>query len=130
VQADAYPDRRFQARVVRVAPEAVKEQNVTSFQVRLRLLDGLATLKSGMNVDLVFQGQRLPSALTVPTVAIVTREGKPGVLIPDAKGQPEFRPVTLGVSLGNRTQILGGLTPAQRVFIDLPKGSDWEKQRR
>lgn len=130
VQADAYPDRRFQARVVRIAPEAVKEQNVTSFQVRLRLLDGLATLKSGMNVDLVFQGQRLPDALTVPTVAIVTREGKPGVLLPDAKGQPQFRPVTLGVSLGNRTQVLSGLGTGQRVFIDLPKGSDWEKQRR
>jgi len=34
IVADAYPDRTFEGRVRLIAPEAVVEQNVTSFQVR------------------------------------------------------------------------------------------------
>jgi HlyD family secretion protein len=128
VIADAYPDRRFTGRVRLIAPEAVKEQNVTNFQVRVTLTSGLDRLRSGMNVDLSFQGEQLKDAFLVPTVAIVTQEGKPGVLIPDEKGNPDFQPVTLGATVGNETQILQGIRPEQRIFIDLPPGKRWEDQ--
>jgi HlyD family secretion protein len=128
VIADAYPDRRFTGRVRLIAPEAVKEQNVTNFQVRVTLTSGLDLLRSGMNVDLNFQGEQLKDAFLVPTVAIVTQEGQPGVLIPDVKGNPDFQPVTLGATVGNETQILQGIRPEQRIFIDLPAGKRWEDQ--
>jgi HlyD family secretion protein len=76
IVADAFPDKVFKGRVQRVAPEAVKEQNVTSFQVRVTLLTGQQELRSGMNVDLTFLGEQLSNALVVPTVAIVTQEGR------------------------------------------------------
>lgn len=127
--ADAYPDQVFRGEVRLIAPEAVVQQNVTSFQVRIALLSGEEQLLSGMNVDLRFLGEELQGATVVPTVAIVTKDGETGVLVPDGSGDPEFRSVTLGLALGDRTQILEGLSPGEQVFIDIPPGSEWDPAR-
>ncbi|WP_416667785.1 efflux RND transporter periplasmic adaptor subunit [Egbenema bharatensis] len=127
VIADAFPDRRFEGRVRLVAPEAIVRQNVTSFQVRVELLTGQEQLLSGMNVDVVFLGEEVQNAMVVPTVAIVTREGETGVLVPDAENNPEFRPVTLGTAVGNQTQVIEGLEPGEQVFTDIPANSEWNQ---
>jgi HlyD family secretion protein len=49
------------------------------------------------------------------------------VLLVGKESQPTFRPVELGVSSGRNTQILSGLEPGSRVFIDLPP---WAKNRK
>ncbi|MEO8889927.1 MAG: efflux RND transporter periplasmic adaptor subunit [Coleofasciculaceae cyanobacterium] len=121
VVADAFPDQVFKGSVQLVAPEAVIEQSVTSFQVRVALETGQKELKSGMNVDLTFLGQKKSNALVVPTVAIVTQEGKTGVMIPDPNSQPKFQPVTIGPTIQTQTEILEGLKKGDQVFIDLPK---------
>jgi HlyD family secretion protein len=121
IVADAYPDQTFKGRVRLIAPEAVLEQNVTAFQVRASLDTGLETLRSGMNIDLTFLGQDLPNALVVPTVSIVTQKGKQGVMVPGKDNKPEFRPVTIGPTIGDQTQILQGVNQGERVFIDMPK---------
>lgn len=54
IVADAYPDRVFKGHVRLIAPEAVVEQGVTSFQVRVALDTGTDKLRSGLNVDLTF----------------------------------------------------------------------------
>ncbi len=121
IMADAYPDQVFKGRVRLISPEAVIEQNVTSFQVRVSIDTGKNELRSGMNVDVTFLGEALKDARIVPTVAIVTEKGKTGVLVPDQNNKPQFRPVTIGSSVEDKTQILSGLKVGDRVFIDLPK---------
>jgi HlyD family secretion protein len=125
ISADAYPDQTFAGEIRLIAPEAVVKQNVTSFEVRIALLTGQAELRSGMNTNLTFVGDRLQDAVVVPTVAIVTRRGEPGVLVPNDNNRPEFRPVVLGTAVDNETQVLEGLEVGEQVFIDLPPGSDW-----
>ncbi|WP_017326001.1 efflux RND transporter periplasmic adaptor subunit [Synechococcus sp. PCC 7336] len=120
ILADAYPDEVFEGQVKLIAPEAVVEQNVTSFQVRVDLVTGLDKLLSGMNVDATFIGDEVPNGLVVPTVAIVTIDGKTGVLVPEDDNKPRFQPITIGSSVGNETQILSGIEAGDRVFIDLP----------
>ncbi|HEY9657541.1 MAG TPA: efflux RND transporter periplasmic adaptor subunit [Allocoleopsis sp.] len=129
VVADAYPGQVFQGKVRLIAPEAVVKQNVTSFQVRIDLTSGQTKLLSGMNVDVTFLGDEMSNALVVPTVAIVSKEGETGVLVPDAKNQPEFRPVTLGTAVGNQTQVVEGLKPGEQVFTDIPADSEWNKPK-
>lgn len=63
IRADAYPGETFKGQVRLVAPEAVVEQNVTFFQVRVSLVTGLEKLRSGMNVDLDFLGPKIHNAL-------------------------------------------------------------------
>ncbi|MBP0005923.1 MAG: efflux RND transporter periplasmic adaptor subunit [Cyanobacteria bacterium SBC] len=122
IVADAYPDEVFEGQVKLIAPEAVEEQNVTLFQVRLDIVTGEEKLRSGMNVDLTFLGNRLSDALVLPTVAIVTRDGEPGVLVPDNNNRATFESVTIGATIDDRIQILDGLAVGDLVFIELPKG--------
>ncbi|AFY82916.1 efflux RND transporter periplasmic adaptor subunit [Oscillatoria acuminata] len=126
IRADAYPDEQFLGKVNLIAPEAIRQQDVTLFEVRVNLESGTETLQSGMNVDVTFLGDQLDNALVVPTVAIVTNRGETGVLIPNAEGKAEFRSVTIGPTLGNQIQILEGLNPGDRVFIGLPEGQELE----
>lgn len=126
VRVDAFPDRRFEARVRQIAPRAVKTNNVTSFEVKLQLVDPAPELRIGMTADIDFQTGTLQARTVVPTVAIVTEDGRPGVLLVGKGQEPTFQPVELGSSSGKDTQILTGLESGTRVFIDLPP---WAKKR-
>jgi HlyD family secretion protein len=123
ITADAFPNEVFQGKVIRIAPEAIVENNVTSFEVTVALITGQEKLRSKMNADVIFMGDNLKDALTVPTVAIVTLAGKTGVMIPGKDNQPKFQSVKIGLVLDDKTQILSGIDGGQRVFIDLPEGS-------
>ncbi|MCF4967697.1 efflux RND transporter periplasmic adaptor subunit [Nostoc sp. CMAA1605] len=129
IVADAYPEDIFQGRVRLIAPEAVVEQGVTSFQVRVALDTGTDKLRSGLNVDLTFLGDRLNNALVIPTVAILTEEGKTGVLVTDAKNKPQFREVKIGAQIEDQTQVVSGIQAGDRVFIDLPKDYKIQKAK-
>ena len=127
VRVDSFPDRRFPARIRQIAPRAVKQNNVTSFEVKLELLNPPPELRIGMTADIDFQTGALPSRTLVPTVAVVTEKGRPGVLLVGKDRKPTFQPVELGVSSGKDTQILSGLSSGTRVFIDLPP---WAKEKK
>jgi HlyD family secretion protein len=77
---------------------------------------------------LTFLGDDVPNALMVPTVAIVTERGNTGVLIPDAKNQPQFRAVTVGSQIKNQTQIIEGVKQGDRIFLNPPKEYQMQKQ--
>jgi len=127
VRVDAFPERRFPARVKRITPRAVKLNNVTSFDVVLAFAEAQPELRIGMTADIGFQTGRVQAETLVPTVAVVTEDGRPGVLLVGKDNQPSFQPVELGTSGGKDTQILSGLKPGTRIFIDLPP---WSKRRR
>lgn len=129
IVADAYPDQVFQGRVLRIAPEAIVEDNVTSFEVTIGLIDGQDKLLSKMNVDVTFIGREISEALVVPTVAIVTQGGETGVMIPDEKNQPKFQEVSIGLVLDDKTQVLSGLNAGEKVFIDLPEDKDKKDEK-
>jgi HlyD family secretion protein len=125
IQVDAYPSQVFKGVVRLVSPEAKEDpqqRGVITFEVRVRLMSGKTKLRSGMTADLNFLGKRMGNALMVPTVAIVTNKGQPGVLIPDANNKPKFQPVTIGSNIGNETQITDGIQPDTLVFVELPEG--------
>jgi HlyD family secretion protein len=127
VRVDSFPDRRFAARVRQIAPRAEKLNNVTSFEVKLEMLQPPPELRIGMTADIDFNTGVLAPRTLVPTVAVVTEEGRPGVLLVGPGNQPRFQAVSLGASSGRDTQILSGLKPGSRVFVDLPP---WAKKRR
>lgn len=122
IQADAFPDETFDGIVKLIAPEAIERQNVTIFQVRIRLITGLDKLRSNMNTTVSFLGDQLDDALVVPTVSIITQSGESGVLVPGEDEEVAFKPVVLGSQVGDRIQVLDGLEEGDLVFIDLPPG--------
>ncbi|MBT9311805.1 HlyD family secretion protein [Leptothoe kymatousa] len=130
ISSTAYPDQIFEGAVRLIAPEAIERQNVTIFQIRIQLKTGLEELRSNMNVDVAFLGNRLSDALVVPAVAVVTQGGETGLLVPGDKNKTiRFRPVVLGPQVGNQIQILDGVTSGDRVFVDLPPGQTLDNLR-
>lgn len=122
IAIDAYPDEVFHGRVRLIAPEAVVEQNVTSFQVRVAIDETANKLRSGMNVsEVTFIGNNIDNALLIPQELIVTQKGKTGVWLLGEKNKPQFKFVTIGANIDNQIQVLEGLKAGDRIFIDLPK---------
>jgi HlyD family secretion protein len=74
-----------------------------------------------MNVSARFVAGRMEDAILVPTVCIVSRHGKTGVLIPEGDGNPTFKPVKTGPTTGTKTVVLRGLNSGDTVFIGLSK---------
>ena len=127
IRVDAFPDRRFKAFVSKISPSAIKNNNVTSFEVTLLLRSRPEDLRLGMTSDITFQTGATKVSTLIPTVAIVTEEGTAGVLIIGKNKQPTFRKVELGTSSGSKTAIISGLEPGEKVFIDLPP---WATKRK
>jgi len=121
IVADAFPDKVFQGRVKLVAPAGVVENGVTSFRVKVAFSPKAQQLLSGMKVNLTFLGETVSDALLVPIVAIVTQDGQNGVMVANEDNQPQFKPVTIGSTIQDQTEILEGLEPGERVFIALPE---------
>ncbi|MGL6338852.1 MAG: efflux RND transporter periplasmic adaptor subunit, partial [Waterburya sp.] len=102
-------------------PRAVKDNNVTSFRVKVALTTGQLKLQSGMNTRLTFISQPIVNAITIPLAAVVTQaNGKTGVYVADAENKANFKVVKLGTASGDRIEILAGLTKGDQVFISPP----------
>jgi HlyD family secretion protein len=128
ILSDAYPDQVFKGKVRLIAPEAVKEEGVTLFQVRVQITTGEDKLRSGLNVDLTFLGDNVANALLVPTVAIVTEKGNTGVLVPNAQNKPQFRSISIGSQIKDQTQVVGGIKQGDRIFLNPPPEYQMQKQ--
>ncbi len=127
VRVDAFPDQRFDAKVSEISPRALKTDNVISFEVDLSLLNYSNQLRIGMTADVNFKTPKTKISTLVPTVAIVTENGQPGVLVVGENQQPKFKVVEIGNSNGSKTAILDGVLPGDQIFIDLPP---WAKRNR
>ncbi|MBS1997492.1 MAG: efflux RND transporter periplasmic adaptor subunit, partial [Cyanobacteria bacterium SZAS LIN-2] len=122
ILSNAFPERPFHGHVTQIAPEAVVTQNVTTFEVHTSIDDDPKDkLLAGMNVSARFVAGRMENSLLVPTVCIVSRHGKTGVLIPEKDGNPTFKPVKTGPTTGTKTVILRGLAEGDLVFVGLSK---------
>jgi HlyD family secretion protein len=123
IEADAYTQEKFSGQVTQLAFQSVVVQNVTSFPVKVKVLNDVQKLlRPGMNVSVDFQVGQLENAMTVPTVAILRQENGTGVYIAGADQQPIFRPLTTGTTIGSKTVVLSGLTGNEQVFISFPEG--------
>ncbi|MGE5657261.1 MAG: efflux RND transporter periplasmic adaptor subunit [Actinomycetota bacterium] len=123
IQADAYQGKKFTGRVTQISPQSIVQQNVTSFEVKVSILnDSQGLLRSGMNVNVEFKVGELKNALVVPTVAIVRQEKGTGVFVAGENHKPTFTPIVTGMTVNDRTEVRSGLTGSEKVFISFPSG--------
>jgi HlyD family secretion protein len=121
IQVDAYSNETFKGKVRLIAPRAVKDNNVTSFRVKVALITGLEKLQSGMNTRLTFVGKPITNAITIPLATVVTQaNGKTGVYVADAENKAKLKVIKLGTTSGDRVEILAGLTKGDRVLTSPP----------
>jgi HlyD family secretion protein len=78
VVADAFPNTTFEGKIVRIAPEAKIEQNVTLFDVVVAVKNRDGRLNSGMNTGIEIIIDRREDVLLIPAAALQQREGGEG----------------------------------------------------
>lgn len=123
IEADAFSQQKFSGIVTQLALQSVVVQNVTSFEVKVKVTDDTQNLlQPGMNVTLDFQVGQLNQVLTVPTVAIIRQEVGTGVYIAGPDQKPIFKPLVTGMTVGAKTVVISGLTGNEQIFISFPEG--------
>ena len=127
VRIEAYPSNKYSAIVKKIAERAVKDNNVTSFEVTLNFKETSEEIKIGMTADLEFKVKSNEEKILVPTVSIVTEKGEKGILKVDKNNAPKFEKIEIGISSGNKTSIIDGLRPGEQIFIDIPP---WANKRK
>ncbi len=125
IRIESYPSRKYEAKIIKIAPRAIKDNNVTSFEVTLIFKQISNDIKVGMTADLEFKVKDDIEKILVPTVSIVTENGKKGILKVGNNNLPKFKEIEFGISSGSKTSVINGLKPGEKIFIDIPP---WSKR--
>lgn len=115
VTFDALPGKTFQGKVVAIAPSASVQQGVATYLVSISLVNAEG-VKPGMtgNADIVYATH--DNALLVPTRSVRV-EGNRRVVSVLEGSKLVAKPVTVGVSDDQSTEILAGLKAGEQVVI-------------
>jgi len=120
VTADAYPDRAYQGTVAEIAPEANRQK--ATIEVRVKILHPDAYLRPEMNAHVSFLApaenpkQSAREIITIPRSAMTQKEGKPAVFILDGS-HIRLREIQAGRDLGDRVEVVDGLSPNDRIVV-------------
>ena len=106
--------KRYEARVSDVPP--LFDAATRTLKVRLEMDNPKNVLRPEMFVDVEFQIP-LPSAMTVPTSAVLDSGRKQTVFVALGDGFFEPRTVTTGWRSGDRVEIVEGLQPGEQIVI-------------
>ncbi|MFN4147015.1 MAG: efflux RND transporter periplasmic adaptor subunit [Runella sp.] len=114
----AYPDKRYQARVVEINP-LVSEQGLV--QVKAQILNPDATLYEGMNARVRVE-KNLARQLVLPKEAIVERSGRKVVFSyapqNDTLGLAKWNYVTIAYENDRQVAIGEGIKAGDRVIVE------------
>ncbi len=118
VTLEALPGRTLRGRVYKISSAVSGErQEARTFSIRVALEEGKEFVKPGMSADAEVIVARRKDALSVPTRAILEREGSKRVYVV-SEGRARATTVKVGESNWNATEILEGLRDGDRVVIN------------
>ena len=120
VTADAYPDRVYQGVAAEIAPEANRQK--ATIEVRVKILHPDPYLRPEMNAHVSFlapaenQKQSAREIITIPRAATTQKGGKTVVFVVDGS-HARLREIQVGRDLGDRVEVLDGLSPNDRIVL-------------
>ena len=120
VTFDAYPGVEFKATVFEVSP--VLDTSTRTMAIKLRINPPDKRIKVGMYARVRLITDSVNNVIIVPNTTIVTRDGKPYVFVVTNKAADgksatvRLQPITLGISVDNRTEITKGLEVGDEII--------------
>lgn len=117
---ESFPGENFEGTVTRIAPMGRQRENVTTFDVRVSIANPQGKLRVNMsaNAEIVLEDRK--KTLLIPEAALVRdKDGKPSVQQRDVSVKAGFRkvPVKIGISNGQRTEVLDGLKEGTELVL-------------
>lgn len=121
VTFDAYPGVEFKAKVFEVSP--VLDTSSRTMAIKLRIEPADKRIKVGMYARVRLITESVHDAIVIPNEAMITRDGNPYVFtVPAEKKEGEdvivhLQPVSVGISVDNKTEITQGLKVNDEIVI-------------
>ncbi len=124
ITVDAFPGEKFPGTIKRISPivSGGKLETRTA-DVWIYFDQKQQRIKPGMSADVEILVATLENVLSVPSQAVIEREGKKQVFVAEgsplkqgAKAAARLRPVEVGETNWSFTQITGGLKPGEYVI--------------
>ena len=128
VQPDAYPQKHLEGTVLRIAPRAKVQQNVTMFEVICMVSNHDGLLRAGMNATVEVVMDRAEDVLLIPVRAVEMRAREAG----KGGGRAVLAQENPGVaSHGNRQQWGGGHNRRMVPWVQVRSNGEvtWKKIR-
>jgi cobalt-zinc-cadmium efflux system membrane fusion protein len=118
ITTDAYPDVTFPGTLTYVSPEVRQETRTVEARVEVPNVQG--RLRLGMFVNVTIDGIRRPSGALIPRTAVQTvgAQSVVYIVVDQAAGRFEERPVLLGERDSNRVAVMSGLVPGDRIVTE------------
>lgn len=117
VEWDGMPDGQWPGTVESTAEQVVALNNRSVGHVLCSIDGGPQGLLPNLNVTVDIVTDKKPGALMLPRSAVINRDGKPSVLVPQPTGLVA-RPVQLGLRTPEEVEILDGVQPGESVILN------------
>ena len=120
IVVESFKDKSFEGKVTKISPLGVEKDNVTTFEVRVSILNPGGELKTNMtaNAEVILEEKK--AILTVPESAVLyDKDRKPSLEVPDPKEKNGKRKVAvkLGISNGVKAELVDGLKEGDRIVL-------------
>ncbi len=130
ITADAFPGKRFDGTVTRIAAQGVNVSNVVTFEVKVEVnSENKTLLKPQMTTNVQIVEKEKHDVLVIPLQAVTRKDHKATVSVATGEGKAaktEERPVQLGLTDGTNVEIASGLTEGETVTLRKgPADSRW-----
>jgi multidrug efflux pump subunit AcrA (membrane-fusion protein) len=111
---DAYPDKVFNGRVIRVYPDIDRRIRTRTAEAKIA---GIPDVMPGMFARLILKLKQVDDAIVVPLAALITTPegGKVVFVVHDSKAIQ--RKVKTGIEASDRIQVLDGINPGDKVIV-------------
>jgi HlyD family secretion protein len=120
VVAEAYPNQTFTGEIVRIAPEARIEQNVTLFDIVLEVKNPDEKLKSGMNTTLEVTLEKKQDVLLIPKMMLLPTVDKHKWMVRVKEdGGYQLKEVEIGLSNFRDAEVISGLKEGDIVAVEM-----------
>jgi HlyD family secretion protein len=118
VIADAFPEQRFSASVLSIAPLIDSHRGAVEVVFNLTADQAPIYLREDMTLSIEVETGRKASALLLPINAIRTNQiSKATHVLVNSKGRAELRPVRIGLRSLLRAEVLEGLKEGDTVLL-------------
>ncbi|HEV8385185.1 MAG TPA: efflux RND transporter periplasmic adaptor subunit [Candidatus Acidoferrales bacterium] len=120
IVVESFKDKKFTGKVTKISPLGKEKDNVTTFEVRVSILNPGGELKANMSANAEVILEEKKGVLLIPESAVIyDKERKASVEIPEPKAEKGRKKVDvkLGISNGVKTELASGLKEGQKVVL-------------
>ncbi len=119
VKVDAFRDRPFPGKVLRIAPLGEEEDNVIGFEVRVSITDLEQILRAQMSANAEIIVEEKEDVLLIPENAVIygkDRNTAAEVYDPTVESLKRRVTIEIGISDGTTTELVSGLSEGETVI--------------